>query len=179
MEERKLSREYIAESAIELISKYPVDQVTVTQIAKNCKTSTRTFYNYFQDKYDLYLWIYTHYLVEYFDDPPEHVGFRSFLMFCGNTLYRHKDFFIHLFKYQGQNNFQDALVQPLVEYHKLIIEEYFGDSVSEYDEIVLEFFLFGVMEYVARSFRSGNPQDVPSAVDVFIAALPERFLKYE
>lgn len=45
---KKTSQEYLAESVLELVSKYYGDRITVVQIAQNCNISTGTFYNYFQ-----------------------------------------------------------------------------------------------------------------------------------
>lgn len=43
----------IIDSFIRLLNKRPLDQITVTDIAKECSISRRTFYHYYQDIYQL------------------------------------------------------------------------------------------------------------------------------
>jgi AcrR family transcriptional regulator len=54
---RKSTKEYLAESFLELAEKEPVAKITITDIASNCDFSQPTFYNHFKDKYDLIYWI--------------------------------------------------------------------------------------------------------------------------
>ena len=57
--QRLTARQYFEESLQELIEYKPFERITVREIAGNCGMTTRTFYNYFQDKYDLILWTYS------------------------------------------------------------------------------------------------------------------------
>lgn len=54
---RKTTKDYLAESFIELVEKRPVAKITITDITDNCEYSQPTFYNHFKDKYDLISWI--------------------------------------------------------------------------------------------------------------------------
>lgn len=56
---RPTTKELLAESLKELSAKKPVDKITIKEIAKNCGFTSKTFYNHFQDKYDLIAWIYS------------------------------------------------------------------------------------------------------------------------
>ena len=47
------AKDYLALSAIELFSKNRIEDVTVKDICQNCDLSTRTFYKYYRDKYDI------------------------------------------------------------------------------------------------------------------------------
>lgn len=48
----------LKESLSQLLEKYPIGSISVIQIAIHCGVSTRTFYNYFTDKYDLMHFLY-------------------------------------------------------------------------------------------------------------------------
>ena len=54
---RKITKDFLAESFIELVEKRPVAKITITDITDNCEYSQPTFYNHFKDKYDLIAWI--------------------------------------------------------------------------------------------------------------------------
>ncbi len=49
----QLTKQAIINSFIELLNTHPLDQITVTDIAKRCGISRRTFYHYYQDIYQL------------------------------------------------------------------------------------------------------------------------------
>jgi AcrR family transcriptional regulator len=49
----QLTKKCIIESFTVLLNKHPLDRITVTDIAKQCGISRRTFYNYYQDIYQL------------------------------------------------------------------------------------------------------------------------------
>mgnify|MGYP001217218616 CR=1 FL=1 len=49
----QLTKQAIIDSFIELLNTHPLDQITVTDIAKKCGISRRTFYHYYQDIYQL------------------------------------------------------------------------------------------------------------------------------
>ena len=55
----KTTKELIAESFIELSANRNVDKIKIKEITDNCGLTPTTFYNHFQDKYDLIVWIYT------------------------------------------------------------------------------------------------------------------------
>lgn len=54
---RKTTKDFLAESFLELAEKRPVSKITITDITDNCEYSQPTFYNHFKDKYDLIAWI--------------------------------------------------------------------------------------------------------------------------
>lgn len=56
---RQTTKELLAESFLELAQKTSIDKITITEITNNCQMSQPTFYNHFQDKYDLIAWVYT------------------------------------------------------------------------------------------------------------------------
>jgi len=49
----QLTKKAIIDAFIILLNKYPLDQITVTDIAQKCGISRRTFYYYFKDVYQL------------------------------------------------------------------------------------------------------------------------------
>lgn len=52
------TKERILRSFSELLENEPVDKITVKRISANCDLTSQTFYNHFEDKYDLILWSY-------------------------------------------------------------------------------------------------------------------------
>ncbi|OUP84164.1 hypothetical protein B5F07_08485 [Lachnoclostridium sp. An169] len=178
MVKRKSIKEYLAESAIELLSRHPVEKVTVTLIARNCGLSTRTFYNNFKDKYDLFLWIYTQKLEEYYQSNLDHMSFRTFIYYSGQILVDYYDFFFNYQQYRGQNHFHQAVFQPLFDFYIRIIREIFHDPVTQEIRESTAFFVLGMLEYVDRFYHRGHLPSLSDTVDVFARAIPENLKKY-
>ena len=55
---RQTTKEVLAASIMELAKTKSVDKISVKEIVKNCGLTATTFYNHFQDKYQLLAWIY-------------------------------------------------------------------------------------------------------------------------
>lgn len=54
----------LAESLKKLMQRYPVNKIHVQMITDDCKLTRHTFYNHFQDIYELLGWIYDHEVIE-------------------------------------------------------------------------------------------------------------------
>lgn len=178
MDKKKTIPDYLAESAIELISRKDLDRVSVRDICDNCGVSTRSFYNYFKDKNDLVQWIYFKYLEDFYQKNKQDITFSSLMTETGDILWLHKGFFQNLIKYNGQNSFKETCFAPLFSYYRRIIEDKYGCQFTEKMSGELTFFVLGMIEYVSRSFLSGNPQPVPEAIQIFSNSIPEELKKF-
>lgn len=175
---KKTAKEYLAESAIDLLSKESVGKITVARIADNCGLSTRTFYNNFRDKYDLFIWIYKVELEKKYQANLDHMNFSTFLRCSGQILLDYEDFFFHYQRYSGQNNFRESVFQPLYEYYTRIIQDVYHDEVTKEIDESLVFFILGMIEHVNRSYNKDGLQPLEDAVSIFIRAIPENLKKY-
>lgn len=98
------------ESAAELLSQGGVDSVSVVDIANSAGVSTRTFYNHFRDKYDLFLHLYTSDLERFYQEHRGHLTFRPFVLKSGQILWDHQEMFA---RYQKKPFFEDDFDHPL------------------------------------------------------------------
>lgn len=178
MQKKKSAKEYLAESAIELLSRGRVENISVRQIADNCGVSTRTFYNYFKDKNDLFLYVYTSDLEEFFQKNKEHLTFEPFMYHTGEVLWEYQDFFKNFQAYTGQNNFRDSVYDPLMEYYEKIITECFHDEVTKDLHESLMFFVHGMIGYVYWYYSQPQLQPVAEGIAVFVRNCPEPLKKY-
>ena len=58
MIEKRTTKQILVDSVLDLLSKKPIQKISVQEIAAHCHVSTRSFYNYFLDKQDIVNWIY-------------------------------------------------------------------------------------------------------------------------
>lgn len=174
----KNAKERLAESALELLPRHSVESITVAQISKNCGLSTRTFYNNFKDKYDLFIWIYQQALEKNYNDNLDHMGFRTLLRCAGRILVDYKDFFSHYQRYRGQNHFHNSVFQPLMSYYIRVIQEVFRDPITPEIRESLEFFVLGTIEYVDQCYQQGGLRPLDETVEMFTRVMPENLKKY-
>lgn len=178
MEKKKSAKEYLMESAIELLSKSRVENISVRDIADNCGVSTRTFYNYFRDKHDLFLSIYTSDLEDFFQKNKEGLTFYPFMWHTGEVLWEYKEFFKNFQAYMGQNNFRDSVFDPLMEYYERIITECFHEEVTPEVHAALMFFVHGMIGYVYWYYSQPELQSLEEGIPFFRENAPEILKKY-
>lgn len=139
----KSTKELLVESATELFSKYPVDKVSITDITKNCGLSSRTFYNYFKDKYELISWVYISKLERYYNLHSFNITFSDFMYFTAKVIYTDISFYINVSSYKGQNNLRESLLVPMRTIYLRIIKEVYHDEITE--EIFTSLFYFSYL----------------------------------
>ena len=91
----------LAESFKELALKQPIEKITIKEITDKAGVIRPTFYNHFQDKYDLLEWIQNGMINE-----------ALVLLFSG--IEREKEFYTKASRLEGQNSF-GSIAQSCVE----------------------------------------------------------------
>lgn len=178
MIERKTSKDYLTQSAIELFSKDYIDGVTVGDICKNCGLSTRTFYNYYRDKYDLINNCFENELERFFTASDTRKCLYDFLLYSATIICNEEPFFAHVFMYTGQNNIRIGLEAPIRKQYIRIIQEYFHDDVTVEIYNALSFFIKGQLSYVEEAIQLAQIPNAKQSVDFFINAMPFCLVKY-
>lgn len=178
MEKKKTAPEYLAEAAIEIISRKDLERVSVKEICEYCGVSRRSFYNYFEDINDLVQWIYFQKLEEFYREHREEITFRMLMTETGRILWKYESFFENIIKYTGQNNFKDTSFKPLFAYYQRIMEERFQQPMTPKLKEELTLYMLGMIEYVYRAFSEGHAQPLGEAVQLFVDTIPRDFDPY-
>ncbi len=165
-------------SAMELFSETTIDKITVKDIAQNCNLSTRTFYNYFKDKYEIINSCYISLLEKYYYEHKADLTFHLWLLYTAEVICDHCSFFTNIFKYTGQNNARISVVIPLRELYFRLIKEVYRDEITPaiYDSVT--FFLTGSIAYVEEAFLKKDIPDPQTAVAYFENGIPVNLSKY-
>ena len=178
MIERKTTKELILSSLYDLLRERPYDKVTVSAIVKNCGISQRTFYNHFKDKHDLMEWSFLHVLDAHYEGSRGDMTLHKWLVFMTQTTWEHRLMLQKFVQYSGQNSIRTSLHQPLTRRCLNMIQDVYGDSVTEELEGAVSFYIGGLISYVERAL--GEP-DIPTpekSVPLFEACLPVCLRKY-
>lgn len=178
MIKRQTTKDYLTQSAIELFSRDKIEKITVKEICNNCNLSTRTFYKYYKDKYDLINNCFENEIESYFDDPNTPKCLYTFLAFSANIICDRVPFFSNVFYYTGQNNIRLGLEVPIRRQYIRIIQEYFHDDVSLDVFNAITFFIKGQLSYVEETIHKTQIPSAEDSVDFFINAIPYCLVKY-
>lgn len=109
----------LAQSFKELACQRPIEKITIKEITDRSGVIRPTFYNHFQDKYELLEWIIDHDLIE-----PIKPFIRSgmtvqAMTFLFINIEKEKEFYTKASRLEGQNSFtsiaQDCIQRLLVE----------------------------------------------------------------
>ncbi len=98
--------ELLANSFKELVCTQPIEKITIKQITDKAGVIRPTFYNHFQDKYELLEWIVLSNILEP-TKPLIRAGMiDEALALIFTAIEQEKEFYIHASKLEGQNSFE-------------------------------------------------------------------------
>jgi probable dihydroxyacetone kinase regulator len=113
VEEKPDVEKALAASLKNLAVREPFEKITIKEITDGANVIRVTFYNHFQDKYELLEWIIKTEILE-----PVHIllkneMYREALVLIFTNLLKDKEFYIHVSKTQGQNSLDEIANRTL------------------------------------------------------------------
>ena len=94
----------LAESFKELALKQPIEKITIKEITDKAGVIRPTFYNHFQDKYDLLEWIIDKELLEPVEPLIQNGMINEALVLLFGSIERDKEFYTRASRLEGQNS---------------------------------------------------------------------------
>jgi len=109
--QKRSARQYFEESLLELVEFKPFERITVREIAENCGMTTRTFYNYFQDKYGLILWTYSSRFEKYLEASNGIIDFCGLFSYIADHILENRRLYLSALQDPGGlEGFMDAVI---------------------------------------------------------------------
>lgn len=99
----------LAESLKELAVTRPIDKITIKEITDRAGVIRPTFYNHFQDKYELLEWIVEKELMEPAMPLFDNKMLREGITFLLTSMEKEKSFYCKAARLEGQNSFPEIL----------------------------------------------------------------------
>lgn len=113
MQQKKEVKTLLAESFKELAPQKPVEKITIKEITDRAGVIRVTFYNHFQDKYELLEWICREEILAPVRILLGNNMQREAVTFIFTAIIRNKEFYSHVARTKGQNSFE-SIVQNLI-----------------------------------------------------------------
>ena len=158
---RQTTKELLAESLKELSAAKPIDKITIREIVQNCGFTSKTFYNHFQDKYDLIAWIYS-------------TAAENIMKKIDGENYTWKD---------SLTDGQDSFTNYIARYNVKILSDYIKRShnlkkISADVEICIKIYCYGTVCIFCEILTA--PLTVPTEefVNILEKSLPEPLKKF-
>ncbi|MBP3872253.1 MAG: TetR/AcrR family transcriptional regulator C-terminal domain-containing protein [Lachnospiraceae bacterium] len=120
MQQKREVKVLLSESFKELVLEKPVEKITIKQITDRAGVIRVTFYNHFQDKYELLEWICREEVVNPSRILLQNNMQREAVTFIFTALLKNKGFYSHVAHTSGQNSFEsimrDLISETITEY---------------------------------------------------------------
>ncbi len=107
MEEKKDIERDLANSLKSLAVTMPFEKITIKKLTDGAGVIRVTFYNHFQDKYDLLEWIIRTEILEPVRILLLNGMYREALILIFGNLKKDQEFYTHVAKMEGQNSFRE------------------------------------------------------------------------
>ena len=170
----------LIESMTELMNKKPIQDISVKEVAENCRVSTRSFYNHFKDKYDLINTIYMGKEKELYS-----VGFgyssvsRDSFISLFTYVAENQRFYDNACSYTGQNNLLESIrEQGYVRMMECIRAKNGTEDVDERLCFAADMWLRGMKDTVRIWVGEGCSLSPQELTDRILYATPECLLAY-
>lgn len=170
----------LAESLHELAVKKPLDKITVREIASNCGVTTATFYNHFQDKYELIFWIYDYQVTELLID------FESGDLTWYETVVRFIQFLEEdevfyrnaLMNTHGQDSLLVNASRQMVATMTRILEASYPGELTPELHFDLRFYLSGLAHATFQWLFHAKDVSATQMADYFMNVIPDKLKVY-
>lgn len=162
----------LAESFKELASRHPIEKITIKDITDKAGVIRPTFYNHFQDKYELIEWIVMEQIIRPAAPLIENGMFNEAVVLMFTSLEKDKPFYMNAVKLEGQNSLQ-SIAEDCVRQILLAIMEKKGTKKDKAHpwityERVAQFYAQSMCYIVIEWIKSGMnipPREIAAAYE--------------
>ncbi len=162
----------LAESLKSLSTTKPIEKITIKEITDKAGVIRPTFYNHFQDKYELLEWITVNELFVPVDPLFSTGMLKEGITFILTTMYKEKDFYKRAVQLEGQNSFNEiytrCVIRALNKYTDL--EEIARLTGYEWlnKDLVAEFMAHSISWVTIQWIKRGMTQPVDELAEVYV-----------
>jgi probable dihydroxyacetone kinase regulator len=137
----------LAESFKELALKQPIEKITIKEITDKAGVIRPTFYNHFQDKYELLEWIILEDLLHPMEPLMQNGMVNEALILLFANIEKEKEFYMKACRLEGQNSFQQIAQECVKQVLLQVIRQMASGKSPKYSWLTPE----RIAEYYAQS----------------------------
>ena len=161
----------LAESFKELVLKQPIEKITIKEITDKAGVIRPTFYNHFQDKYELLEWIISDQLLKPIEPLLQNGMVNEALLLLFTNIEKEREFYMKASRLEGQNSFE-SIAKACVERVLLkIIQESAVGKPPKYvwltPERIAEYYAQSMCYVVIRWIESGMTISPKELIEIY------------
>ena len=170
----------LAESLKELSITKPIDKISIKEITDKAGVIRPTFYNHFQDKYELLEWITINELFTPTDPLLANGMLKEGLTFMLTTMEKEKEFYKRAVQLEGQNSFNEIFNRCIANAIKKYINVDALVEMANYTwvskDLVADFLAHSLSWVTIQWIKKGMNAPVDEMVDVYIKIFNNPFI---
>lgn len=171
MQGRNTTDALLAKNFKELALRHPIEKITIKEITDKAGVIRPTFYNHFQDKYELLEWIIRTELLEPVRPLIENRMINEALLLLFMNMEKERGFYMQAARLEGQNSFE-AIARDCVEeilFH--IVEANTADKRQKFPwltpERIAEYYAQSMCSVVIAWVKSGMSVSAKELVEIY------------
>ncbi|MBQ6844396.1 MAG: TetR/AcrR family transcriptional regulator C-terminal domain-containing protein [Agathobacter sp.] len=145
----KTTKQNLIEGFETLLKTKSFDDITITDITNYCGVARSTFYKHFTDKYDIMIYKYQTALDEIHTKQTSVNEWRENTKKGVYYLADHRDYFLKIIDYKGQNSVYDFLYKYSYQFtHRILCLNRNIKTLPDYENEALKIYLIGTSNYL-------------------------------
>lgn len=140
MQKSLITKKVIAHSLKNLMKTTPFQKISISDIMSDANIRRQTFYDYFQDKYDLLAWIYEQETKENIEDYLDYEHWTKSITRLLYYLKENKEFYQNALQVSEQNSFDHYFFEHSKNLIKIIVSDVLNHQTHQTDIDDLDFF---------------------------------------
>ncbi|MCI8786281.1 MAG: TetR family transcriptional regulator [Eubacterium sp.] len=161
----------LAESFKELVLRQPIEKITIKEITEKAGVIRPTFYNHFQDKYELLEWIILTDLLEPIRPLIENKMVSEALLLLFMNIEKEREFYKQTVRLEGQNSFESIARECVKEILLEIIEKNSVRKIPKFrwltPERIAEYYAQSMCSVVIVWIKSGMTISAKELVEIY------------
>ncbi len=161
----------LAESFKELVLRQPIEKITIKEITEKAGVIRPTFYNHFQDKYELLEWIILTDLLEPIRPLIENKMVSEALLLLFMNIENEREFYKQTVRLEGQNSFESIARECVKEILLEIIEKNSVRKIPKFrwltPERIAEYYAQSMCSVVIVWIKSGMTISAKELVEIY------------
>lgn len=173
------TKQILANSLEELLKTRSFESITVQEIVKNCNASRTAFYNHFDDKYELMIWINKNYVDALIMSHSQPNSWKDLTLSISNFIYEKREYFSKVVDYKGQNSIPDFWVQYGSRYLVSLLKIEFGSEILPKELLyAVKMFTTGASVATLDWIKSGMTETPEEISRIICACIPIILLEH-
>ena len=151
MEIQSDTKEIIASAFQDLTINEEIDRISITDIMKQADFRRQTFYDHFDDKYDLVTWIFSYELCQKIQTDMVWANWENILWQILTYLESKKEYYKKIFLNIKLDSFKEFFIYSIKQIVKQLTDDYFNDEFLslEQEQVIqtaTDFYSYGLSE---------------------------------